>query len=430
MLAGLLVYFGVRAATDSKAGLAEAHARSLVHLEHKLGIAREGDVQSVIIDHHWLVTLANWVYIWGHWPLIAVSAVWLFRYRPDAYRLMRTAIFISGAIGMIIFLTYPVAPPRLTGLGLTDTVTRYSHAYRALQPPSLMDRYAALPSLHFGWDLLVGLTLARFHPRTAVRILGALMPVAMGARGRRDRQPLRDRRHRRRNRRDDRARARDAAHPRARATRPRALRRAVRQRDDVVDAPLLIAHRAGNEPERLRAAERGGADVIEADLHLRRGRLELRHLKTVGSLPVYWDRWALAPPWRRFDDLGDLLAAAQPETALLLDLKGRDPAVARMTSDGAWPGRPRCRRLRLGARVAPARRDRPDARPPHRLCGSPARSSTGSSDTRRLARSMAPRCTCGCSTTSACARSGRTRHCSCRGPSTTATRRTARRRSA
>ena len=101
----------------------------------------------------------------------------------------------------------------------------------------------------------------------------------------------------------------------------------------MVDAPLLIAHRAGNEPERLRAAERGGADVIEADLHLRRGRLELRHLKTVGSLPVYWDRWALAPPWRRFDDLGDLLAAAQPETALLLDLKGRDPAVARMTSD-------------------------------------------------------------------------------------------------
>jgi membrane-associated phospholipid phosphatase len=151
-----------------------------VQLESRLGIAREGDLQRLIIDHHWLVTLANWVYIWGHWPLIAVSAAWLFRHRPDAYRLMRTAIFASGAVGMLIFLAYPVAPPRLTGLGLTDTVTQYSHAYRALQPPSLMDRYAALPSLHFGWDLLLGLTLARFHPRTLVRVLGALMPVAMG----------------------------------------------------------------------------------------------------------------------------------------------------------------------------------------------------------------------------------------------------------
>jgi membrane-associated phospholipid phosphatase len=81
---------------------------------------------------------------------------------------------------MIIFLVYPVAPPRLTGAGLTDTVTSYSHAYRVLQPPSLVDRYAALPSLHFGWDLLVGLTLARFHPRVLVRIAGALMPIAMG----------------------------------------------------------------------------------------------------------------------------------------------------------------------------------------------------------------------------------------------------------
>jgi glycerophosphoryl diester phosphodiesterase len=101
----------------------------------------------------------------------------------------------------------------------------------------------------------------------------------------------------------------------------------------VVGVPLLIAHGAGNDPERLRAAERAGADVIEADLHLRRGRLELRHLKTAGPLPLYWDRWALAPPWRRFDDLADLLAAAQPETVLMLDLKGSLPAAARMVSD-------------------------------------------------------------------------------------------------
>ena len=228
VLAGLLVYFGVRAATDDDAGPAEAHARSLVHLEHTLGIAREGDLQRLIIDHHWLVTLANWVYIWGHWPLIAVSAAWLFRYRPDAYRLMRTAIFASGAIGMIIFLAYPVAPPRLTGLGLTDTVTSYSHAYRALQPPSLMDRYAALPSLHFGWDLLVGLTLARFHPRTLVRVARRADAGGDGPRGRGDGQPLRDRRDRRRHRRHVRARDRGLLDARARAPRAAVLGRGLR----------------------------------------------------------------------------------------------------------------------------------------------------------------------------------------------------------
>jgi len=98
----------------------------------------------------------------------------------------------------------------------------------------------------------------------------------------------------------------------------------------VVDAPLLIAHRAGNDPAHLDAASRAGADVIEADLHLRRGRLELRHLKTVGPLPLYWDRWALAPPWRRFDSVEDLLAGTDPTTVLMLDLKGSDPAAARL----------------------------------------------------------------------------------------------------
>jgi glycerophosphoryl diester phosphodiesterase len=100
----------------------------------------------------------------------------------------------------------------------------------------------------------------------------------------------------------------------------------------VVDAPLLIAHRAGNDPARLRAAEGAGADVVEADLHLRRGRLELRHLKTAGPLPLYWDRWALAPPWRRFDSLDDLLAAARPETVLMLDIKGSDRAASRLVT--------------------------------------------------------------------------------------------------
>ncbi len=246
-------------------------------------------------------------------------------------------------------------------------MTSYSHAYRALQPPSLTDRYAALPSLHFGWDLLVGLTLARFHPRTAVRVLGALMPVAMAL-----------------------AVVMTANHyvldvivggavaltglaiastrSRVRERAGREVRGGLRRRRGVVGEPLLlIAHRAGNDPARVRAAERAGADVIEADLHLWRGELELRHLKTAGPLPVYWDRWALAAPWRRFPRLDELLASVQPETALMLDLKGSDPAGARMLSAALDAGRSPCPGVRFSPLVAAPRRYRPGARPPCRV---------------------------------------------------------------
>jgi glycerophosphoryl diester phosphodiesterase len=84
----------------------------------------------------------------------------------------------------------------------------------------------------------------------------------------------------------------------------------------------LIAHRGGNRLERLRESERLGIPLVEADVRLFRGRLEVRHLKTVGPLPILWDRWELAAPWAPRLLLGALLEATAPATELLLDLKG------------------------------------------------------------------------------------------------------------
>ena len=57
---------------------------------------------------------------------------------------------------------------------------------------------------------------------------------------------------------------------------------------------ILVAHRAGNDLKRLHEAEALGIAHIEADVRLWRGRLEVRHLKTLGPIPVLWDRWRLA----------------------------------------------------------------------------------------------------------------------------------------
>jgi PAP2 superfamily len=179
--AGFLVYFGVRAVTQGSHAEALEHARTLVSLERSLGMYWEPPLQADIAGHQWLVTFANWVYIWGHWPLIAAIAAWLYVRHPDAFRRTRTAFFVSGAIGMVFFILFPVAPPRLADAGFMDTVARYSHAYRALQPPSLVNRYAAFPSLHFGWDLLIGIALVSTARSIAARALGVAMPVAMAA---------------------------------------------------------------------------------------------------------------------------------------------------------------------------------------------------------------------------------------------------------
>jgi hypothetical protein len=177
--AGFVGYFGVRAITQGSAEAAAAHGRSLVSFERWLGIYWEPWLQERIADYRPVVTFVNWVYIWGHWPVIVAVGVWLYLRVPDEYRLVRNEFFISGAVGMLFFVLLPMAPPRLVDAGFTDTVARYSHAYRALQPPSLVNRYAAFPSLHFGWDLLIGIALVRNAPHRWLRAVGWAMPVLM-----------------------------------------------------------------------------------------------------------------------------------------------------------------------------------------------------------------------------------------------------------
>jgi hypothetical protein len=180
-LAAYLVYFRVRGLTESDAARAVRNAGRIIDLERALGIFWEPRLQDLIVGHHALVTLANWVYMWGHWPVIIATGTWLLWTRPRSYLLVRNAFIISGAIGLLIFTVFPVAPPRLTDLSLVDTVTRYSHSYRVLQPPAFVNQYAAVPSLHFGWNMLIGILLVRESPRRSFRILGALLPVAMAA---------------------------------------------------------------------------------------------------------------------------------------------------------------------------------------------------------------------------------------------------------
>lgn len=83
---------------------------------------------------------------------------------------------------------------------------------------------------------------------------------------------------------------------------------------------MAIAHRGGNALDAAREALRRGADMLETDLWLHNGRLEIRHMHRLG--PVLWERWKLAPGWGHQLTLGELLRETPPDTLLFLDLKG------------------------------------------------------------------------------------------------------------
>jgi len=179
--AAAITYFTIRVLTAGSAQAALTNADRVMSFEQRAHLAWEESLQAVLVTRSFLVTLVNWIYVWGFWPVLIAAAILLYKYRPSQYRLFRNAILISGAIGFFFFAFFPVAPPRLANPDLVDTLTLYSRSFRALQPSGLTNQYAAFPSLHFGWNVLVTITVWRSTANILLRSATAALSVAMAA---------------------------------------------------------------------------------------------------------------------------------------------------------------------------------------------------------------------------------------------------------
>jgi hypothetical protein len=173
------LYQFVRGAVHGKAGTAFDNASRLIHIEQQLGIFHEAFLQQLILPKTWMVDFFNYLYIWGHLPVIIAVALWLYTRHRGNYALFRNAFLISGLIALIGFSTVPLAPPRyMPEFGFTDTII-HAQSYYAFQNPKIVNQYAAMPSLHFGWDLLVAIAIGVNANKRALRIFAVFMPVVM-----------------------------------------------------------------------------------------------------------------------------------------------------------------------------------------------------------------------------------------------------------
>ena len=180
IVAALFAYFLVRGLTEGGTTRAVTNAGRITELERSLGFFWEPSWQAAIGGSDFLIRAANWIYMYGHWPVIVSVAVWLALHRRTRYLLMRNAFLISGGTGLVCFAVFPTAPPRLVAnLEIVDTITIQSNFYRLLQPPALTNQYAAVPRLHPGWNMLVGLVVFAETSRLLVRGAAVLLPIAM-----------------------------------------------------------------------------------------------------------------------------------------------------------------------------------------------------------------------------------------------------------
>ncbi|NGO07022.1 inositol phosphorylceramide synthase [Streptomyces sp. HC44] len=163
LVAGLfLVYKLGRLLATGHTGEAFSNANRVWDLERAVHLPGEGAVQSALLHGDTLVHIANTYYATVHFPATAAFLVWLYLRRPTHYVWARRALAAITAAALLVHLTFPLAPPRMLAMaGLVDTGQMYGPTVYGASPEtdSLSNQFAAMPSLHFGWALMVAIGL-------------------------------------------------------------------------------------------------------------------------------------------------------------------------------------------------------------------------------------------------------------------------------
>ncbi|GGW78936.1 inositol phosphorylceramide synthase [Streptomyces lucensis JCM 4490] len=179
LVAGLfLVYKLGRRLATGHTGDAFRNARRIWDLERAVHLPAETGVQSALLHGGIPVHLANTYYATVHFPATLLFLVWLYVRRPAHYIWARRVLAVVTAAALVLPFTLPLAPPRmLTGTGLVDTGRIYGPSVYG--PPAddhLSNQFAAMPSLHFGWALMVAVGLIA-ATRSRWRALWLLHPL-------------------------------------------------------------------------------------------------------------------------------------------------------------------------------------------------------------------------------------------------------------
>jgi hypothetical protein len=165
--AQVLVYLSAYGAYSSARWIAAGdeprateHAHWIANLEHSLHVGIEQSVQGAL-DTGWPIWLLNHIYLVAQFAVVPGALIFLyFRSRP-VYRGLRNTLLATWLIAVPIYALFPVAPPRLAGMGILDTISDKSEAsLNSHVATSFYNPFAAVPSLHAGFAFAVGIALA------------------------------------------------------------------------------------------------------------------------------------------------------------------------------------------------------------------------------------------------------------------------------
>jgi PAP2 superfamily protein len=138
----------------------------------------EPSVQSWAIGSSWLIHISDFMYVNAHFIITTAFLVWLYFWRNEAFYFIRNMFMVAMALALVLYVVYPTAPPRfLPEWGFTDTVSDFFGAGASHSASVLYNPYAAMPSMHVAFALMIGIPAVKLVKWRPGKIFWAFYPV-------------------------------------------------------------------------------------------------------------------------------------------------------------------------------------------------------------------------------------------------------------
>ena len=170
----------VRGGADNAAGAAIAfeNARTLIGIEQSLGLFVESSVQAWSQATGFLEDVASWVYINAQTSVTVGSLAFLYLFHNRSFYFVRNMFMVAMGIALLGYTVYPTAPPRFfPEWGFEDSVSRFVGVTHESSINALFNPYAAVPSMHVCFALMIGVPLSRLVKNRVGRVFWTIYPM-------------------------------------------------------------------------------------------------------------------------------------------------------------------------------------------------------------------------------------------------------------
>ena len=174
-----LSYEAVRGIADGAREQAFVNGANVISLEKSLHTFFEPSLQSVFINHDWVIDFANYMYMNSHFVVTTAFLVWLYIFRNQNFYFVRNMFVVAMALAIVGYALVPTAPPRLFPQeGFVDTITDFAQVNHDSGLVKLfINTYAAIPSMHVAFSTMIGITGVLVSRHKITKFLWAAYPV-------------------------------------------------------------------------------------------------------------------------------------------------------------------------------------------------------------------------------------------------------------